>query len=865
VAAIRARRALWIVVLGLALAPAARADGLGSWSPLPSMNTPRYGAVAAPLGDGRVLVAGGIDGSGNATASAEVYDPTTNAWTPAAPMGSARAFATAATLSDGRVLVAGGDVGGSPSASVEIYDGTTDTWSGAAPMEYAREGAAAAALPGGDVWVAGGGSYYVGTEVYSPASNSWSQTNEYWGISGAVAVPMENGNIFVGGGWPGDFTDPLSTVELDTDTGFQNAYANALGAGDYEASAAALSGGRVVVAGGSASGSDPSGLASAEIYEPNLDSSAVASMSTPRYGAVAASLPDGRVLVAGGEGPSGALAGAEAFTAPVLAPPVNTLPPAISDGAAATPGEVRVGEQVTGYGGRWSDEDPANATSAYQWQVCRSTCENVGAPSAGQGPAPYTVAAADVGAMVRLVETEGDQGVVASVASNEVGPVVNPGIHLGVPESLLPAITGTFGGEPVLSIPIVRDDASGTAEVAYRVWDPTPRTHPIFTPMSGVLTFVNGQREALISVATEDHSVPILPYSLEVQLYDGSPLPVIAPSQVTIPLSAPAPFVRDPGNPLGLPATPPATDPLAGADFFADYFQSLPGRQALAWSAKEPSAAAKVAVIAREPNTERFGAWNGPYPGWDVARYLSRAAQEEPGRVPMLSTYRVVSGHCGRWSDPPSAQAAYHAWITSLAEGIGSHPAVLFLEMDSLITEGCLSRTGVAVRMHELRDAIDVLSNDPHLVTYLDAGAADALPARVTASLLRRAGVAQIQGFFLNSTHFDWTSKEIAYGEKISRLTGGKHFVINTAENGQGPLRPRHPAKQGNEVLCDPPGRGLGPLPTAHTGYRNVDAFAWIANPGVSGGECQPGAPPSGVFWPALALQLVRHENFRVR
>jgi endoglucanase len=231
----------------------------------------------------------------------------------------------------------------------------------------------------------------------------------------------------------------------------------------------------------------------------------------------------------------------------------------------------------------------------------------------------------------------------------------------------------------------------------------------------------------------------------------------------------------------------------------------------------------------------------------------------------MISTYRLVNGHCGHWSDPPAEQSAYHAWITSLAEGIGAHRAVLFLEMDSLITAGCLSKPGVAVRMGELHDAIDVLSNDPHLVTYLDAGAADALPAREAASLLRRAGVGQIRGFFLNSTHFDWTKKEIAYGEKISRLTGGKHFVINTAENGQGPLRPPHPARQGNEVLCDPPGRGLGPLPTASTGYRNVDAFAWIANPGVSGGPCRPGAPPSGVFWPELALQLVRHEDFRVR
>jgi endoglucanase len=177
----------------------------------------------------------------------------------------------------------------------------------------------------------------------------------------------------------------------------------------------------------------------------------------------------------------------------------------------------------------------------------------------------------------------------------------------------------------------------------------------------------------------------------------------------------------------------------------------------------------------------------------------------------------------------------------------------------------CLSRHGRAVRLHELRDAINTLSKVPRLVVYLDAGAADALSAVRTARLLREAGVAKIQGFFLNSTHFDWTLNEIRYGEVVSRLTGGKHFVVNTAENGQGPLRPRNRVRYGNEVLCDPPGRGLGPKPTFRTGFPKVDAFAWLADPGRSGGQCRPGAPPTGYFWPKLALDLVRNADYGVR
>jgi endoglucanase len=171
----------------------------------------------------------------------------------------------------------------------------------------------------------------------------------------------------------------------------------------------------------------------------------------------------------------------------------------------------------------------------------------------------------------------------------------------------------------------------------------------------------------------------------------------------------------------------------------------------------------------------------------------------------------------------------------------------------------------LATRIGELNDAINALTSTcPHLVIYLDAGAADALLARDAARLLRRAGVSKVQGFFLNSTHYDWTSREIRYGQRISRMTGGKHFVVNTGDSGRGPLRPRDIVRQGNEVLCNPPGRGLGPKPTTRTGYPNVDMFAWTSNPGESGGACVPGAPPTGTYWPAYGLMLVRNADFKV-
>jgi endoglucanase len=384
-----------------------------------------------------------------------------------------------------------------------------------------------------------------------------------------------------------------------------------------------------------------------------------------------------------------------------------------------------------------------------------------------------------------------------------------------------------------------------------------------FNSVKGELDFPVGAASETFTVPIVDHGTADVPKTIQVSLFGPSPIGLASPNKavLTILNNDPVP-ARDPQNPLALPVAPGASNPLSGATFFVD-----PESEAAHAALQNPA----LDVIAREPGTARFGSFsfghNGvPNIATAVSRYLSRAQVESPGTVPLLATYRILHGLCGHASDSPADAASYHNFIEGFAQGIGSYRAVLFLEMDSIITMPCLSRHGKAVREHELQDAINILTaNCPHLVIYLDAGAADALSARDAAKYLRASGVAKIEGFFLNATHFDWTSNEIRYGNKISALTGGKHFVINTGENGQGPLRPHDIVHAGNEVLCNPPGRGLGPLPTAGTGFRNVDMFAWTTNPGESGGPCVPGAPATGVYWPAYAATLVQNADFNVR
>lgn len=386
----------------------------------------------------------------------------------------------------------------------------------------------------------------------------------------------------------------------------------------------------------------------------------------------------------------------------------------------------------------------------------------------------------------------------------------------------------------------------------------------------GLLTFLPGQTTATFDVPLVPHNFNGPPATFVVYLYGCWPKPQVIGSQGTAQvqiLHDAAYEPRQPGNPLALTPAPTNGNPLSGATFYVNSVDAPAAIAEQQASRSNPAQAAALQVIASQPATGRFGPWDGADPSRNVFVALKHAALREPGAVPFISTYRLVSKQCsqGGRTDSPSQIAAYKRWVDGLSYGIGNFHAVLFLEMDSLITTPCLKGQALTVRLAELHYAISALAKNPHLVTYVDAGAADALHWQDAVRLLRREGISQAQGFFLNSTHFDWTTTEIAYGQKIARALGGNsHFVINTGENGRGPLVPRDIVHQGNEVLCNPSGRGLGPKPTANTGFKWVDAFAWTSNPGESGGRCVPGAPATGVYWPAYAAGLVARANFTV-
>jgi len=418
-------------------------------------------------------------------------------------------------------------------------------------------------------------------------------------------------------------------------------------------------------------------------------------------------------------------------------------------------------------------------------------------------------------------------------------------------------------------VTVVRSDARRSAQVRYGAWHVTAQPNIDYTPVGGRLDFAAGQSQATFSVPILDDGIAKGPVTVRLGLYGAYPDPLGDPSSATLTIldDNRGLDARVPTNPLGLTPPPAGTNPLLGARFFVDRQWGLASVVAHQVGRSQPGVAAELDAIASQPEAHRFGTWD-PDPKHAVGGYLARAHAADPGAIPLVETYRLKHLACGGVSDAPADVAGYENWYRGFAQGIGNARAVVFFEIDALITTGCLSHHGLQTRIGELRSAIGSLAALPHAVVYVDAGAADALGAGRTAHLLRSIGVGRIQGFFLNATHFDWTSHEIRYGEAVVRRVGGSaHFVVNTAVNGRGPLVPRNRVAQGNELLCNPRGRGLGPRPTANVParYRNLDGFFWIGNPGRSGGTCGIGDPPTGSFFLGYALMLIRNADYRIR
>jgi len=127
------------VFLGLVVGMSLPLIPSGTWAETGgTMGAARRGAASVLLGDGTVLVLGGVGSDGSVLASAELLT-SGGVFVPSPAMTTPRTGHTATVLGDGRVLVAGGwTIDQTTTSSTEIYDPIARTWSEAGALPESR-------------------------------------------------------------------------------------------------------------------------------------------------------------------------------------------------------------------------------------------------------------------------------------------------------------------------------------------------------------------------------------------------------------------------------------------------------------------------------------------------------------------------------------------------------------------------------------------------------------------------------------------------------------------------------------------------------------------------------------------------------
>jgi len=306
--------------------------------------------------------------------------------------------------------------------------------------------------------------------------------------------------------------------------------------------------------------------------------------------------------------------------------------------------------------------------------------------------------------------------------------------------------------------------------------------------------------------------------------------------------------------PASAAAAPPPRKPWLSGDVRLPtnpYYGAV--KQAAEWKTTRPADASLMEELAKVPGCFWVGG------GGDIqAAVKTRLDQcRKQKALPVFVIYNIPDRDAGQFSKGGEATAeAYLAWIGRFADAVGAEPAVAIYEPDALGQMDHTPEPKRPARYAMIASAIQALVKSGSIDVYIDAGNCAWLKPPEAARRLQLAGVEKARGFALNVSNFQRTEDTLEYGRKVAALAGGKHFVVDTSRNGNGPL----PKEQDRDGMgwCNPPGRAVGQPPTAKTGEPLCDAFLWIKTPGESDGAFR-GGPASGGWWPEYALELMRN------
>jgi endoglucanase len=326
----------------------------------------------------------------------------------------------------------------------------------------------------------------------------------------------------------------------------------------------------------------------------------------------------------------------------------------------------------------------------------------------------------------------------------------------------------------------------------------------------------------------------------------------------------------------GIPGAPPS-NPIAGLPW-GIYTGHIDGVYP-AYQAATGEKRALMARIALRPRTTWFGPWISDTSAEETAsEYIANVTQGNPNVLTQIAIFRVYPWEAAACTHAPSIaeEASYQSWIDGFAAGIGSAPVALILQPDLPFALCAPSHGARALSL--VNYAAQVFAALPHTTVYIDVGAADWPTVNQAVSLLRAAGVVDARGFALNATHYDSNPSELQFGAAVSAGLAraglrGKHFVINTAENGVPWKYWQYHGNHANPRVCrvklDWPCMTLGVPPTTNVtsprwglpaavkriAARLCDGFLWIGRPWLFDG--------ANPFLESQALQLARSTPFR--
>ena len=307
-----------------------------TWVTTGSMNTARQGHTATLLSNGKVLVAGGNNGT-TALATAELYDRTTGTWAATGSFTGARQWHTAVQLNassnpttSGKVLIAGGRSGSASLYTAQLYSPSAGTWMAATNLNgsIGREQHTATLLPSGKVLVAGGvnGTSVLATAAtYDPSSGAgtWTATTapmpaaRKFHAATLISTTNQqlNGKVLVTGGSNGSASQTSVYLYDPVQLAFST-LANMAGSAREGHTATVLANTKILLAGGK---NNSTTLNTAVVYDPTTGPgswSTVGNLNVARQGHSASLLSTGQVLVAGGSNGTTTLNSAELYNGP---------------------------------------------------------------------------------------------------------------------------------------------------------------------------------------------------------------------------------------------------------------------------------------------------------------------------------------------------------------------------------------------------------------------------------------------------------------------------------------------------------------------------------------------------------------------